>query len=99
MAAASSHKRGEAAPLGRQCRWPGSRGEALATAESPGTPYVILALEERAEEGCARVRLAGMHALLFANINQLEKELSAFCPSALGPKAHGRNKTSGGDAR
>jgi FMN phosphatase YigB (HAD superfamily) len=58
----------------------------------------MLFVDDR-EENVEGARLAGMHALLFANINQLERELSEFCPSALGPKAHGCNKTSGGDAQ
>jgi putative hydrolase of the HAD superfamily len=35
------------------------------------------------EENVAGARLAGMHALLFADVSQLERELSQLCPSAL----------------
>ena len=67
-------------------------------ADTECQPDRMVFVDDR-EENVEGARLAGMHALLFANVNHLERELSGFCPSAVGPKAHGANETSGGDVQ
>jgi putative hydrolase of the HAD superfamily len=71
---------------------------ATVLADTECQPDRMVFVDDR-EENVEGARLAGMHALLFANVNQLERELSEFCPSALGPKTHCSNRTSGGDVQ